>query len=121
MKVMNVVKTLCNTGPTTSTCPRTPCPTAATITRDTVASKNGVVSSPVTFRKPTISPNKMRTETMSALSSQNPATIAIIIPTINDHVPIFWTIVCFLSILFPPISLFLFLAFVFPIYIFIIT
>ena len=61
---------------------------------------NGVVSSPVTLRNPTINPNKMRTETISAFNSQNPATIAIMIPTINDHVPTFCTIECFFSISF---------------------
>lgn len=102
IKVMNVANTCCNFGPISLTCPSTPCPTAATITNETVASKNGVVSSPVTFRNPTIIPNTISTETMSAFNSQNPAAIAITIPTKKDQDPTFCTSVCFFSILKNP-------------------
>src|SRR3989339_1378546 len=92
--VINPISIPCRYGPILATKPSTSPPNLATSTNDIAASKNGVVSLPVTFRNPTINPRTINTvvATVLPVGLKIPTIKAITTPNINAQLPTFASI-----------------------------
>ncbi len=91
-KVMSALRTPARYGPTVATSASVLPPSAETMTNDTVARRNGVVSFPVTLRNPTINPNNIRTDVVTAPplpAEKIPTSSAMMTPIIKAQPPTF--------------------------------